>query len=77
MVGDGANDLMAIKSADVGVGFSGTDAVYSAAFSIPTLDKFIDVVKEGKCTSLNIIECLKFTIIANYINLVVEILLAT
>lgn len=55
MVGDGANDLMAIKSADVGVGFTGTDAVYSAAFSIPTLDKLIDVVKEGKCTSLNII----------------------
>lgn len=45
MIGDGANDLMAIKSADIGVGFTDTDAVYSAAFSIPKLDSFIDIIK--------------------------------
>lgn len=37
MVGDGANDLMAIKDADVGVGFNGTDAVFSSAFTVNTL----------------------------------------
>lgn len=45
MVGDGANDLMAIKQADVGVGLNGTDAVYSSAFSINNLDDFIYIVR--------------------------------
>ncbi len=34
MVGDGANDLLAIKVADVGIGLSNTDASYAAAFTI-------------------------------------------
>lgn len=32
MIGDGANDCAAIKTADVGMSFGGTDAGYSAAF---------------------------------------------
>ena len=55
MTGDGANDLMAIKQADVGIGISGTDAVYSSAFTINHLDSIIQIVKEGKCTTLNIL----------------------
>jgi P-type E1-E2 ATPase len=45
MTGDGANDLMAIKEADVGIGISGTDAVYSSAFTINHLDSMIDIIK--------------------------------
>jgi P-type E1-E2 ATPase len=41
MVGDGANDLIAIKEADVGIGISSTDAVYSASFAIKDLAHII------------------------------------
>lgn len=34
MAGDGANDLMAIREADVGLGISDSDASYGASFSI-------------------------------------------
>lgn len=37
MVGDGANDLIAIKEADVGLGISNSDASYAASFSIVNL----------------------------------------
>jgi P-type E1-E2 ATPase len=34
MCGDGANDLMAIREADVGLGISDSDASYGASFTI-------------------------------------------
>ena len=34
MVGDGANDLIAIKEADIGMGISKSDASFAATFSI-------------------------------------------
>lgn len=44
MVGDGANDLIAIKEADVGIGIKSTDAVYSAAFVIKDLSQIITIL---------------------------------
>jgi P-type E1-E2 ATPase len=44
MVGDGANDLIAIKEADVGVGMNSTDAVYSAAFAIKDLSQIVTIL---------------------------------
>ena len=40
MCGDGANDLMAIREADVGIGISDSDASYAACF---TITKMLDV----------------------------------
>lgn len=37
MVGDGANDIMAIKEADMGIGISDTDSSFAANFSISQL----------------------------------------
>ncbi len=50
MVGDGANDLIAIKEADVGIGISNTDAQYSASFTVKELKKIPIIIKEGKNT---------------------------
>lgn len=50
MVGDGANDLIAIKDADLGIGISSSDAVYSAAFAIKDLSQIVEILCEGKNT---------------------------
>ncbi|HRI35046.1 MAG TPA: hypothetical protein PLD02_14960 [Saprospiraceae bacterium] len=34
MCGDGANDLMAIRASDVGMGINDSDASYGATFAI-------------------------------------------
>lgn len=45
MVGDGANDLMAIKQSDVGIGLSESDSTASADFSVTKLDQIEAIVR--------------------------------
>ena len=50
MVGDGANDLIAIKEADLGIGIASSDAVYSAAFTVSELIQIEQIIREAKNT---------------------------
>jgi P-type E1-E2 ATPase len=45
MVGDGANDLIAIKEADLGIGLSDSDGAYGAAFSVPSLSHVVHLLR--------------------------------
>lgn len=76
MVGDGANDLIAIKDADVGVGISSGDAVYSASFSITNLRQIIDLICESKNTEQQIIEICQYVILINLINTVTTLIMS-
>jgi len=56
MIGDGANDLLAIKEADIGVGIRNSDSSYAANFSVMELSGLDEIVREAKCAERIIIE---------------------
>lgn len=51
MVGDGANDCGALRTADIGLALSQAEASISAPFNSKVLDisSFLEVLKEGRC----------------------------
>jgi P-type E1-E2 ATPase len=77
MVGDGANDLIAIKDADLGIGISSSDAVYSAAFAIKDLSQIVEILCESKSTERQIVELAQYCSIISFICITTALILIT
>ena len=75
MVGDGANDLIAIKEADIGIGIASSDAVYSAAFTVKDLIQIDEIVREAKSTERQIAEIAQFYAVIQFLSLPIVIIL--
>ena len=62
MVGDGANDVGALRTADVGLALSEAEASISAPFNSKLLNisSLIEVLREGRCTLATNFQCFKF-----------------
>ena len=54
MCGDGANDLLALKEADLSLGIQKSDASYAANFAISSLLDVDEVIRESKNNVSNI-----------------------
>lgn len=60
MCGDGANDLMAIREADVGIGISDSDASYGASFTVSNMEDVDFVIRESKNTCQTIVDVIRY-----------------
>ena len=74
MVGDGANDLIAIKEANVGIGFSNCDAVYSASFAVESLSQVVLLVREAKNVERQVMDMVQYFSFLNFMNIVATVL---
>ena len=75
IVGDGANDLIAIKEADVGIGIASSDAVYSASFTVSDLLQIDEVIREAKNTERQVVDVAQFYGVAQFLSLPVILIL--
>ena len=77
MIGDGANDLLAIKEADIGIGISNSDASYAATFTVQELFALDYIVREAKNSQRVAIEILRYLGIFSFLSVVLIVIMAT
>ncbi len=76
MVGDGANDLIAIKEADLGIGISSSDAIYSSSFAVKELSQIIEILSESKNVERQIYEMSKYYGITQFISIISSVIIS-
>lgn len=60
MVGDGANDVMAIKGANIGIGINDCDSSFASDYSIDKLTDVEYILRNGKSTLSVIIDIFRY-----------------
>lgn len=77
MCGDGANDLLALREADLSIGIQATDASYGSSFTVKNMLDVDWVIKESKCTQANIIILYQFYGSISFLVLICSIIMIT
>jgi len=69
MVGDGANDCSALKTAHVGISLSVTEAEASVAapFTAPEIESVVTTLREGRAALVTSMQCFKFIVLYSLI----------
>ena len=75
MCGDGANDLMAIRQSDVGIGINDSDASYGASFTIINMLDIDYIIRDSKATTCNIIEMIRYYEFISFLKIPCSLLL--